>query len=326
MTSPTDDPAADVEQRCYRHPGEVTGVRCTRCDRPICPRCMHPASVGFQCPECVAQGNATTRAPRTVYGGRVRPPGQSSVVTNTLIGINIVVFLITSASGANFLSGNPGSSTIYARFALIPVAVGHGQWYRLFTAAFLHYGILHIGFNMYALYLFGPPLEAALGRLRFIVLYLLAGVGGSLLTVALGPLNEFAAGASGAIFGLFGAMYIVARHRNLVTQGIVITIAANLVFTFSIPNIDWRGHVGGLITGTIVALIYAHAPPGPRRNQVQLAGTLAVCVVLAIGGVLAVNRVNHECATTTDRADLAFCAVYDPSAVNLGTTASAGTP
>jgi membrane associated rhomboid family serine protease len=295
MTSPTDDPAAGVEQRCYRHPGEVTGVRCTRCDRPICPKCMNAASVGFQCPECVTQGNATVRAPRTVYGGRARPPGQSGVVTKTLIGINVVVFLITAGSGANFLSGNPGSSTVYDHFALIPVAVGHGQWYRLFTAAFLHYGILHIGFNMYALYLVGPQLEAALGRLRYVALYVLAGVGGGLLSVAFGPPFELAAGASGAIFGLFGAFYIVARHLRLQTTGIVVTIAFNLIFSLSVSGIDWRAHVGGLIAGSVVAVVFAYTPRGPSHARLQAAGIAVVAVLLAAGGYLAAHHVANRC-------------------------------
>jgi membrane associated rhomboid family serine protease len=257
---------------------------------------MTPASVGFQCPECVSEGNKSVRQAKTVYGGRIRPGQTVGVVTQALIAINVAVFIATSATGMNPISGN-GTSSLFNHLALIPAAVGDGQWYRLFTAAFLHFEIFHIGFNMYALYIFGPPLEAALGRLRFIALYLLAGLGGSILSVALGPLGETAAGASGAIFGLFGALYIVARHRNLATNGIVITIAANLVFTFAVPNIDWRGHVGGLITGGAVALIIARAPKGPQRDRVQAAGVAAVCVVLAIAGLLAVHRVHTGCQT-----------------------------
>jgi membrane associated rhomboid family serine protease len=324
VTSPGGDPTADVEQYCYRHPHEATGVRCVRCDRPICPQCMTAASVGFQCPECISEGNKTVRQARTIYGGRVYPGQPTNVVTRALIGINVVIFLATTATGVNFLSG-AGSSKLFDHLALIPPAVAHGEWYRLFTAAFLHFGIFHIGFNMYALYLFGPPLEAALGRLRFIVLYLLAGVAGSILSVALGPLSETAAGASGAIFGLFGALYIVARHRNLVASGIAITIVANLVFTFAIPNIDWRGHVGGLITGLVVALIFAYAPPGPSRDRIQAVGVAIVCVVLAAGGLVAVNHVDHECSVAISNAqnlpasspdsdfqDAAYCAHYDP--------------
>jgi membrane associated rhomboid family serine protease len=295
VTSPTDDPATDVEQHCYRHPDVATGVRCVRCDRPICPQCMHPASVGFQCPECVKEGQSSVREARTTYGGLVRPGLRPGLVTRTLIGLNVAVFIVTAASGANVLSGSTGSSTIYNRFALVPAAVAHGEWYRLFTSTFLHYGLIHILFNMYALFLIGPQLEAALGRLRFVVLYVLAGVGGGVLSVATGPPLEQAAGASGAIFGLFGALYVVARHSNMQTNGIVITIAANLVFTFAIPNIDWRGHVGGLITGTVIALIYAYAPQGPSRGRIQAAGVGLVAVALAAFGYIGAHHGVDKC-------------------------------
>jgi membrane associated rhomboid family serine protease len=296
VTSPPDGPAADVDLRCYRHPDRSTGIRCVRCDRPICPDCMIPASVGFHCPECVSEGRRTLRQARTVYGGKVRTGSRPDLVTLTLIGINVVVFIITTASGASILNGSGGgASSIYAKFALVPVQVAHGEWWRLFTSAFLHYGIFHIGFNMYALYIIGPPLEAALGRLRYATLYVLAGVGGAVLSMAFGNIFEQAAGASGAIYGLFGAFYVVARHRNISTNGIVITIVVNLIFTFSgIANIDWHAHVGGIITGAVVAVIYA-AAPASRRNQLQAAGVVALIVVIAVGGFLGAHHVRDKC-------------------------------
>jgi membrane associated rhomboid family serine protease len=277
---------------------------------------MTPASVGFQCPECLKEGSKSIRQARTVYGGRVRGGHAVGAVTKIMIGINVVVFIITASSGANVINGNPGNSTIYDRFALIPVDVAHGQWYRLFTAAFLHYGVLHILFNMYALYLIGPQLEAVLGRLRFVALYVLAGVGGGLLSMALGPLNEQAAGASGAIFGLFGALYIVARHLNLSTGGIAVTIGINLVFSFSVSNIDWRGHVGGLVTGSIVALVFAYAPKGPSRSTYQAVGVGAVAIALAVGGYLAAQHVVHKCPVleTTRNGVPIGCSLNQPDA------------
>jgi membrane associated rhomboid family serine protease len=294
VTSPSDDPATGVEQRCYRHPNEPTGVRCTRCDRPICPRCMTTASVGFQCPDCVSEGNQSVREARTVYGGRVRSGASVGLITKILIAINVAVFIATSVSGVNPISGQ-GTSSLFNHLALNPAAVGAGQWYRLFTAAFLHFEIFHIGFNMYALFICGPPLEAALGRLRFSTLYVLSGLGGSVLSVLLGPLGETAAGASGAIFGLFGALYIVARHRNLATNSIAVMIIANLIFTFAIPNIDWRAHLGGLVTGVVVALIFAHAPPGPMRNRFQALGVGLVAVILAGVGLVVANHAHSTC-------------------------------
>jgi membrane associated rhomboid family serine protease len=309
VTSPGDEAATGVAEHCYRHPSVETGVHCVRCDRPICPQCMIPASVGFQCPECVSEGSKAVRQARTVYGGVVRP-GQMGRVTQVLIGINLVVFVMTVASGANFFNGHPGSSTVYNRFALVPAEIAHGQWYRLITAAFLHYGILHIFFNMYALLIVGPQLEHALGRIRYVALYVLAGIGGGVLSLAVGPVNEQAAGASGAIFGLFGALYIVARHQNLQTNAIAGTIAINLVITFTISNIDWRGHVGGLVVGAAVAAIYAYAPRGPSRTQLQVAGVVAAAVVVAAVGLIGANHVKNECPTLvsfTEIHGVAFC-------------------
>jgi membrane associated rhomboid family serine protease len=282
---------------------------------------MTPAAVGFHCPECLAEGRKTTRAARTIYGGRIRPGEAPGMVTRALIAINVVVFVIACANGANVLTGS-GSSSLFRHLALIPPAVANGEWWRLFTAAFLHFGIFHIGFNMYALWIFGPPLEAAMGKVRFLGLYLLAGIGGNLLSVGLGQLDETAAGASGAIFGLFAAMYIVARHRNFNTQPIAFTIVANLVFTFAVSNIDWRGHVGGLIVGGAVAAIIAFAPRGPHRDRIQAAGVLGVCAVMVVGGLLAVHRVNHRCgdiavngSQEASAGDLAACIIYDRPAV-----------
>ena len=282
---------------------------------------MVAASVGFHCPECVAEGRRTTRATRTIYGGRVRPGEQPGLVTKILIATNVVMFVITVASGANVLSGR-GDSPLYRHLALIPPAVADGEWWRLFSAAFLHFGLPHILFNMYALWIFGPPLEAVLGKLRFIALYLLAGVGGGLLSVAVGPLDETAAGASGAIFGLFAAFYVIARHRNVNTQSVAFTIVMNLVITFSISNIDWRGHVGGLVTGAAVAAVIAFAPQA-RRGQIQAVGVAVIAGVLAVGGVLAVKHVNHHCRSAFEQAKAgnsdefqaaAYCSIYDRGA------------
>ncbi len=285
-----------------------------------------PAAVGFHCPECVSEGRRTTRATRTIYGGKVRPGEQPGLITKALIAVNVVFFIITVASGGGLVSGN-GSSSIYDHLALIPPAVADGEWWRLFSSAFLHFGIFHIGFNMYALWALGPMLEAVMGKLRFLVLYLLAGVGGGLLSVAIGPLNETAAGASGAIYGLFAALYLVARHRNFDTQPIVVTIVFNRVITFTIPNIDWRGHVGGLITGAAVAAVIAFAPRGPRRGAMQAAGVVGVCALLTIGGLLAVSHDNNRCRTAVHEAKAGdpsqvqpavYCSIYDPGATGTG--------
>jgi len=280
MTTPpvSSGPSAHTDApTCYRHPSRETWVRCTRCDRPICPDCMQEASVGFQCPECVAAGRRTTRPARTRFGGSVTAGGAE--VTKVLVGLNVLVFLITAANGLSLFGDN--GSPIYRRFSLISLAVADGQWYRLLTAAFLHYGLLHIAFNMYVLLLLGSQLERLLGRWRYLALYLVAGIGGNAVAYLISPLNTASAGASGAIFGLFAAYFVVARKMRADTGQIVGLIVINLVLTFAIPSISVGGHVGGLVTGGVAGLALAYAPAGSRRTAVQVAGLAGVLLVEA---------------------------------------------
>jgi membrane associated rhomboid family serine protease len=277
---------------------------------------MTAASVGFQCPACVAEGNKSVRQARTIYGGQFRPSaGTMGPVTTALIAINVVLFVATSVGGLNFAS-NGGTSSLFEHLSLIPPAVGHGQWYRLVTAMFLHFNLIHIGFNMYALFLIGPALELRLGRLRYLALYFLAGIGGSVLTLIGAPIATEAAGASGAIFGLFAAFYIMARRENLQTGGIVLTIALNLALSFSFSSeIDWRGHVGGLVVGAVIMAILAYAPMGPRRGHLQALGVAAVAAVLAVAGFVGVRHVNSTCehASNPRSSAAGFCAQFDPT-------------
>lgn len=277
---------------------------------------MVPAAVGFQCPECVAEGHKSVRPTRTMYGGAVRRGGLD--VTRVLIGINVVVFLITVSSGAGVAFGG-GTSSVYDHFALIPTAVAGGDWWRLGSSMFLHYGIFHIGFNMWALYVIGTPLEQWLGRLRYVVLYVLSGLGGSILSFATGPLSVQAAGASGAIFGLFGAFFVISRRRGLETGGIVGLIVINLVLSFTFANIDWRGHVGGLIIGSAVGIALAWPPAGPNRDRLQAAGCAAIAAVLVLAGVVGARHVDSRCRAAVagpPSPDRAFCQFYDPAAVS----------
>jgi membrane associated rhomboid family serine protease len=264
---------------------------------------MVAASVGFQCPECVREGKRTVRPAKTMYGGRAR--GERSEVTKLLVGVNVAMFLITLSSGANL--GGPGSSDLYRRFALVPPAIAHGDWYRLISAMFLHYNIWHLAVNMYALWIMGNALEGMLGRLRYLTLYFVAGIGGSIFSFAAGPVFAQAAGASGAIFGLFGAFFVILRRRNLETGGIVAMIALNLVFSFSFPGIDWRGHVGGLIAGGAIGYFFAAAPNGPHRDRLQAAGAAAMAVVLAACGFVGASHVRSECRTTADTNVQGYC-------------------
>jgi membrane associated rhomboid family serine protease len=287
MTDSTQAQAPQVPT-CYRHPGRETYVRCTRCDRHICPDCMRDAAVGHQCVECVKSGNRTMRQARTIFGGRVstRP-----VVTMTLIGVNLLFFL-----------GELASPSFIARLEMVGfvgpdgialAGVANGEWYRLVTAAFLHlppragtFGITHILFNMWALWVVGPQLEQVLGRLRFIVLYLLSAVGGNVLLYLVSP-GQPAVGASGAIFGLFAAYFVVGRKLGADTRGIAFLILINLMFTFTFSGISWEGHVGGLVTGAVLAAAFAYAPRARQQQRaVQATASGLVAVVFVILTVL----------------------------------------
>jgi membrane associated rhomboid family serine protease len=233
---------------------------------------MRAAAVGHQCVECVQAGARTVRQPRTRFGGRQR--SATPVVTYALIAINVAVFVVQMASGS-----------FEKHLTLWPPAVADGQLYRLVTAAFLHYGATHLLLNMWALYVVGPPLEIWLGRLRFGALYALSGLGGSVLVYLLSPLNTATAGASGAIFGLFGATFVVAKRLTLDVRWVAAVIVVNLVFTFVVPAvssqlISWQAHVGGLVTGGLVTGAYIY-PPRERRNLIQAAVTIMVLVVFA---------------------------------------------
>ncbi len=258
---------------------------------------MRPASVGFQCPVCVKEGSATVRQPRAAYGGTAH---SQPLVTYVLIGINVAVFLLTTATGTGLLAGgNP--SGLFRALAMVPITsvngftlpgsvgdgVANGGYYRLLTAMFLHYGIIHIALNMLCLYQLGPYVERSLGRLRFTGLYLLSGIGGGALSYGLGPTFAQAAGASGAVFGLFAAYYVLERHRGGDVGPIAVTIGFNLFISFQVRFIDWRGHVGGLVTGALLAAALVYAPRGDRRTLLQAGGFLVV--TLLIIGVVAVR-------------------------------------
>jgi membrane associated rhomboid family serine protease len=252
---------------CYRHPERETYVRCVRCDRSICPDCMREAAVGHQCVECVREGNRGMREARTVFGGRVVA---GSYVTWTLLGLNIVMFVLQQVM------------PIESKLSMLPAAVAlDGQWYRLLTSAFLHYGVFHLLLNMWALYVLGQPLEQWLGRVRFATLYVLSALGGSALVYLLAPVAQQAAGASGAIFGMFGAMFVVGRRLRFDTRGLAVLIVLNLVITFTIPQISWQGHLGGLLVGGALGAAYAYAPQH-QRTAIHVAASLAVVAIVVL--------------------------------------------
>jgi membrane associated rhomboid family serine protease len=270
---------------CYRHPGRETYVSCVRCGRYACPDCMRSASVGQQCVECVGQAAARARPARTVFGGR---PAAGAIVTWTLVGINVAIFLVTWVR-PNIVTDLELLGYASYGYGGPMHGVAAGESYRLITSAFLApatglsgLGFVDILFNMWALVFVGPSLEGLLGRLRFLAVYLLSAVGGGVMYYFLAPQNAAAVGASGAVFGLFGAWFVVARRLRLDSRGIVILIAINLALSFFFHNvIAWQDHIGGLLAGALLTAAYVYAP---RKNRValQVLATVVMVVIMVV--------------------------------------------
>ena len=266
---------AAVAPRCYRHPDRETWVSCTRCERPICPECLRPASVGFQCPDCVKQGNATVRRPTAPYGGRVA--ARAGAVSLVLGLLNVVAFVVTVATAPGGLTGNT-NSRLFDELELVPLRVAvDGEYWRLIGSAFLHIGLLHLAGNMLALAIVGPALERVFGWWRFLGIYLVAALGGSVAVYLFGSPFGAVAGASGAIYGLFAATLIVVRRLGLDARFMVLAVALNFGVSFA-PGISLLGHLGGFVTGGLLALAMVYAPKA-SRTSLQI---LAIGVLLAI--------------------------------------------
>ncbi|WP_406124432.1 rhomboid family intramembrane serine protease [Streptomyces sp. NBC_00989] len=268
---------------CYRHPDRETGVRCTRCERPICPECMVSASVGFQCPECVRGGSGTGHTPtaaqpRTIAGGTVA--ADPRLVTKILIGLCVAFYLVQLTVGDQFTDHLDLVGKVSDNGFPPYDGVSAGQWYRLLTAMFLHASPIHIIFNMMSLWWIGGPLEAALGRARYLALYFVSGLAGSALTYLLGAPNQASLGASGAIFGLFGATAVLMRRLRYDMRPVIALLVINLIFTFGWANIAWQAHIGGLVAGVITGYAMVHAPR-ERRALIQY-GTCAVVLVIVV--------------------------------------------
>lgn len=288
MATPPNPPGAEGQDQapqsgtavptCYRHPGRETYVSCVRCGRTACPDCLRSAAVGQQCVDCIREGNRTVRRPTGTFGGRV-PSG--ATVTWSLVAINVICYL------AELIDQN----AVLGHGELFGAGVAVGQWYRLLTNIFLHeppgdgIGILHILFNMWALIVVGPALERALGRVRFLALYLVSGLAGSVLFYLVAGPDSAALGASGAIFGLFGAYFVLARRLRVDVRQIIGLIVINLAISFAVPGIAWQAHVGGLIVGVALAAAYVYAP---RRNRglIQAAATVGMLAILIVGVIV----------------------------------------
>ncbi len=240
---------------CVRHPGRATGVRCTRCDRPACPDCLREASVGYQCVDCVAQ---SARAhPRARAVSRSEPTGRQFVVPGLIV-INIVIFAITVVQAGSVAHNE--DALLFQQWALQRYAFLDGAWWQMLTSGFLHIGPVHLAFNMIALWVIGRDLEQVLGSLRFLTVYLVSLLGGSLVVLLLENPVSRTAGASGAVFGLMGGLAIVLMKLRLSPRPALTIILLNVVISFVLPNISILGHLGGLAFGAAVTAAMLYAP------------------------------------------------------------------
>lgn len=281
---------------CYRHPDREAGIVCQRCDRPICPQCMHQASVGFHCPECTKKGA------QKVYHG-VAAIRQKPVVTQVLIGINVAVFLLglaLSGDVAGYVSGDVTNFHVdfaaIAKFFVVqggqvfqlPGGVGDGEWYRLVTSGFLHFGIFHLGVNMWALWILGQSVEQFGGRLRFGLIYAVSLLAGSFGALVVTP-DALGAGASGAIFGLMGALFLALRANGVPFRDspLINVLVLNLIITFAIPGISKGAHLGGLAGGALAGWLLFDLARRPNVGDKVAYGVCgAVCVGLVVASVV----------------------------------------
>jgi membrane associated rhomboid family serine protease len=272
-----------MAKTCYRHPNRETGVSCSSCGRPICPDCMTPTPVGMRCPECARQRTRVTRG-----------VGEASLLagapaTFILIALNVAAFLAEVATSGGGLGVN--GSSLVRDLGLFGPSVAEGEWYRLVGGGFLHAGLGHIAFNMVALYFLGRLLEPAIGTPRFVGVYVASLLGGAFGALLLSP-DSLTIGASGAIFGLFGAAFVIARGRGLdaVAGTIGVILLINLAFSFGAAHISLGGHLGGLVAGVVCAfaiLAGERGMLGQRHLPAELIAMTAVAAI-SIAGALAV--------------------------------------
>ncbi len=294
-TSLPPPPPTSVPEYCYRHPKVETGVHCTRCGRPICPECMIPAPVGHQCPECVNEARREFRQGpgRRIAAANIRRRASATTALLGLIGAVYLLEVVTGGPGS-LMRGPSGGKLIdlgasvgLARVNGDLVGIAAGQNWRLVSAMFLHAGLLHIAFNAYALWIFGTVVEQELGRLRFLLIYFATGIVASAASYAFGP-NAVGVGASGAIFGIFGAFVAYNyRRRHLAIaaarlRSAVTIVVINMVLALSIQGIDWRAHVGGFVAG-LVAGLAAEGSGGERTRRTILVAGFAGLLLIAFG-------------------------------------------
>jgi membrane associated rhomboid family serine protease len=280
VTNSEATPATPTQNRCYRHPDRETFVKCQRCGRPICGECQTIAPVGVHCPECVkeARGSAASSA-RPVgrrFANAVRPGGGRPVVTFTIIGLNVIVFILELLTG-NPIMGN-GSGAVANLLAYYPGDIVVAPW-ALITNAFVHANLIHIAVNMYSLFVLGVPLERYLGRVRFILLYVIGSIGAD---VGVDFLSKGGAiGASGAIFALLGALILFSRRLGFSPTWLIVIGVINLGYGFVASGISWQGHLGGLVVGLLVGGLFLYTRTR-QRQPLQIGGLIALPIVLLV--------------------------------------------
>lgn len=271
---------------CYRHPNRETLVSCSECGRPICEDCMTFAPVGIRCPDHANMGAPAKSPVRTVRTAQRRVRAVATPVTVVLVAVNVLVYVITATQG--FGLNAPGGA-LFADWALVGVLVDQGDWWRLVTAMFLHAGILHLAFNMFALYWLGSAVELALGMRRYLLLYFVSGIAGSAGALVFSSPLAITVGASGAIFGVMGALLILEyRATGSLAGQAMMLIVLNLVITFSIAGISKGGHIGGLVGGILVTLAFDEG----RRRRVPALGFVLVAAVGVASIAVAYLRVS----------------------------------
>jgi membrane associated rhomboid family serine protease len=266
---------------CYRHPNRETLVSCSECGRPICEDCMTFAPVGIRCPDHANVGAVKPSPARTIQTVRRQTRAVAAPATMTLIAINVVVYMITAAQGGGI---NLPGGQLFSDWALQGLAVSDGEWWRLVTAMFLHGSVLHLMFNMLALYWLGTIIEQALGTPRFLLVYFVSGLAGSAGALWLSSALAVTVGASGAIFGMIGALLILEylSTGSLMGQAMVL-ILINMALTFAVPGISIGGHLGGLMGGIVAtyALMQFRFPPKRALGVAIAAGVGVASLALA---------------------------------------------
>jgi membrane associated rhomboid family serine protease len=273
---------------CYRHPDRETGLSCSECGRPICTDCMTVAPVGLRCPDHATNRPPPVRVARTA-ARTVAVSAKNAYVTQVLIAINVLVYIVTVVQGSGI--NDPGGK-VFNKGLLFGPFVADGDWWRLITSAFLHANILHLAFNMLALWWFGAPVELFLGRARFLLVYIVSGLAGSAGALLATP-HAATVGASGAIFGILGAALVLERQRMYVLGGSALAIIViNIVFSIAVPGISIGGHIGGLVGGALSTLALTHfGRRHPLYGRAGVAGIVGVIVVGALAVVVSYGKV-----------------------------------